>query len=74
MTWEGGVAGAEPPHEIAPNSYAVEVIADASGEWVGNGVRYKTRAEAEDAAKDLASRWMLVTDYRAVPSTDAPNR
>ena len=51
-------------------SWQVLVIADRSGEWASNGMRYATKERAEEAARDLASRWMLVTDWKVEPSTD----
>jgi hypothetical protein len=55
------------------SSFAAEVIADASGTYAGNGLRFATRAEAEAYAQDLASRWTLVTEYRTVVSDDPVN-
>jgi hypothetical protein len=55
-------------------SLAVEVVADATGKFCGNGVRYATAAAAVDAARSLADRWMLVTEWRIVGSHDSPNR
>lgn len=54
-------------------SFKVEVIADSSGQWAGNGMRYSTRENAEQSAKDLASRWMLVREWRVVESEDPVN-
>jgi len=54
-------------------SYKAEVIADSSGKFAGNGLRFATEAEAEAYAADLASRWLLVTDTRVVESDDAVN-
>ncbi len=54
-------------------SFKIEVIADSSGEWVGNGLRFATEQEAGDYAWDLAARWMLVTDTRVVTSDDVVN-
>jgi hypothetical protein len=54
-------------------SYAVEVIADNSGEWVGNGLRFATQSEAEAYACDLAYRWTLVRETRVVACDDAVN-
>ena len=54
-------------------SYAVEVIADNSGQWAGNACRYPTKEEAEVAAIDLSMRWMLVRDWRVVESDDPAN-
>ncbi len=60
------------------NSYKTEVIADASGKWAGNGLRWpltpEGRAAAEANVADLMSRWMLVTETRVVESPDQPNR
>ncbi len=55
-------------------SFAVEVIADNSGEWCGNGVRYPNHADAEAAAIDLSMRWTAVRNWRVVESDDEPNR
>lgn len=38
-------------------SFAAEVIADNSGKWVGNGLRFATKDEAEKYAVDLMWRW-----------------
>lgn len=54
-------------------SWAVEVIADDSGEWVGNAVRFATREEASYYASDLFSRWTLVRETRVVESPDSVN-
>ena len=54
-------------------SWKVEVIADDSGQWCGNAVRFETREEARFAAEDLALRWILVRDYRETESDDPAN-
>lgn len=54
-------------------SFKVEVQTYDSGKWYGNACRYPTKEEAEIAAQDLACRWLLVRDYRAVESEDPPN-
>lgn len=41
--------------------------------WHRNGLVFATREEAEANAKDLMSRWMLVTDCRAVESDEPVN-
>jgi hypothetical protein len=51
-------------------SFAPEVIADSSGKWAGNGLRFATEAEATLWVRDLERRWMLVTATRVVPSPD----
>jgi hypothetical protein len=55
-------------------SFKVEVIADSSGQWAGNGCRYRTADEAERSAIDLASRWLAVREWRVVHSDDEPNQ
>lgn len=47
-------------------SYAVEVIADSSETFCGNGLRFETYAEAEAYAKDLYSRWTAVRSWQIV--------
>jgi len=54
-------------------SFAPQVVADSSGEWAGNGLRFATRAEAEANVANLASRWLLVRETRVVPSKDPVN-
>lgn len=49
-------------------SYAPEVIADASGKWAGNDLRFATAAEAAEWVEDLGRRWTLVRDTRVVGS------
>ena len=39
--------------------------------WSGNALVFATREEAEGNVRDLARRWMVVTDTR-VDETDAP--
>jgi hypothetical protein len=46
--------------------FKVEVIADNSGEWVGNQKVYDTKELAEAAARDLESRWTAVRQWRVV--------
>lgn len=46
--------------------FKVEVIADSSGKWAGNGMRFDKISEAEEYARDLASRWMMVTKWRVI--------
>lgn len=52
--------------------YKVEVIADRSGQWTGNGITYTTREHAEESARDLASRWTAVRDWRVVEVAELP--
>jgi hypothetical protein len=54
-------------------SWAPEVIADNSGKWCGNALRFATRAEAEANVLALAMRWTLVRDTRVVESDEPVN-
>lgn len=51
-------------------SWKPEVIADNSGKWNSNGLRFATKAEAELYVRDLAGRWMSVREWRAVECDD----
>lgn len=55
-------------------SWKVEVIADSSGKWVSNMLRYKSKEGAEFGAADLMMRWSLVREWRVIecddPATD----
>lgn len=44
--------------------FKVEVIADASGEWISNGLRFDTEEQAKSYAEDLAWRWTAVRNWR----------
>jgi hypothetical protein len=54
-------------------SFKAEVIADSSGEWVSNALRFSTVAEARSYVEDLQWRWTAVRDTRTMPSDDAVN-
>ena len=54
-------------------SFKAEVIADRSGKWTGNQLRFATEEEAHAYVRDLAFRWTLVTQTRVVPSDDPVN-
>lgn len=54
-------------------SYRAEVIADNSGQWVGNDVFLATKDEAERYARNLFSRWTLVREWRVVESDKPVN-
>jgi hypothetical protein len=54
-------------------SFAPEVVADSSGKFCGNGLRFATREEAAGNVANLMARWMLVTDTRVVESDDPVN-
>lgn len=49
----------------------VEVIADNSGKFCGNALRFDTLDEATAYAKDLAWRWTLVREWRVVQVADS---
>jgi hypothetical protein len=54
-------------------SWAPEVIADSTGKWVGNQLRFATKQEALDNVRDLEMRWFAVRDTRVVESSDPVN-
>jgi len=49
--------------------FVVEVIADDSGKWCGNGLEFASREAAEQYAADLFSRWSAVRETRVVRGT-----
>jgi hypothetical protein len=51
-------------------SWKTEVIADSSGKWAGNGLRFETRDEAQAYVSDLMDRWSSVRGWRTVESQD----
>jgi hypothetical protein len=54
-------------------SFKMEVIADSSGTWAGNALRFATHDEARRYASDLSGRWMAVRETRVVESADPVN-
>lgn len=54
-------------------SFKPEVIADSTGNWTGNALRFATREEAEANVGNLASRWFAVRDTRVVESDEPVN-
>lgn len=54
-------------------SWKPEVIADSSGKWCGNALRFATYQEAYDSAVSLSMRWFAVRETRAVESDDPVN-
>jgi len=51
-------------------SWKIEVQVFGDKKWYGNAVRCETKAEAEDYARDLLSRWTQSTNFRIVESKD----
>jgi hypothetical protein len=51
-------------------SWKAEVIADSSGEFYGNALRFESKQEAEDYVKELMYRWTAVRETRVVESDD----
>ncbi len=73
---EAAQAPVEPVRSLPPpgySSWAPEVIADGSGIWCGNALRFETFEEAHGNVLDLSWRWMLVRETRVVPSKDPVN-
>lgn len=47
-------------------TYRVEVQADSSGTWAGNGLAFDTVEQAEHYARNLTGRWMAVRYWHVV--------
>jgi hypothetical protein len=47
-------------------SFKPDVIADSSGKWSSNALRFATEAEARIYVDDLMMRWTAVHDTRIV--------
>ena len=71
----GDTGPAEPLLRQIPRtlSHKVEVIADDSNTWAGNGLSFGTKAEAEGYATDLEWRWTSVREWRVVDCDEAPS-
>lgn len=53
--------------------YRFDVQAFGEDTWSSNFKVYATKELAEEAARDLFSRWNSVADWRAVPTTTPRN-
>lgn len=49
-----------------PKTLKVEVVADGTGKWCGNALRFGTVEEARAYGDDLYARWTAVRDLRVV--------
>jgi len=54
--------------------FKVEVVADSSGKWVGNGLTFETVDAAEAYARDLYSRWAAVREWQVVDANGIMER
>ena len=54
-------------------SWRPEVIADSSGKWIPNALRFATKVEAEANVSDLFGRWTAVREIRVVEVDDPVN-
>ena len=54
-------------------SWRIAFVADNSGQWLINGLRFATKEEAEANVADLAMRWTMVTDTAVEESDDPVN-
>lgn len=51
-------------------SWKGEVIADNSGKWVSNMLRFATKEQAQHYVTDLMMRWTSVRETRVVETDD----
>jgi hypothetical protein len=54
-------------------SWRPDVIADGSGQWAWNALRFATQEEALRYAENLASRWTAVRAIRVTAVSDPVN-
>ena len=54
-------------------SWKPEVRTGKDPKWYDNSLCFASKEEAEASARELMSRWLLVTECRAVESTDPVN-
>ena len=54
-------------------AWKMEVIADNSGKWAGNALRFATEDEAKRYADDLEMRWMAVREKCVIECDDVVN-
>ena len=56
--------------EIGNKSFKAEVRTIGEDTFHSNALRFKTKKEAEDYARDLSLRWTAVAEYRVVESEE----
>lgn len=62
------------PPAAGPRSWKPQLQVQGEGDkWHDNALRFATKEEAEKAASDNFSRWMMATGHRAVESDEEPN-
>jgi hypothetical protein len=54
-------------------SWKAEVVADETGNWIPNGLRFGTEKEAMAYVVNLAIGWSAVRDLRVITSNDPVN-
>jgi hypothetical protein len=59
--------------DLSERSWKVELIADDTGKWATNSIRFATSSEAEEYALDLTFRWTSVREYRVSTSGEPVN-
>ena len=55
------------------SNYRPEISTDGGKSFGQNAQVFATKEEAETMARDIFSRWMLATDYRATETEDPVN-
>lgn len=52
------------------SAFKVQVLADNSGKWVGNGLEFLSLDAAKQYGADLFMRWTAVIDWRVIDVND----
>jgi hypothetical protein len=55
-------------------SYKVAVKTANDKDWVSNGVRFATEADAKEWGEGLFMRWTAVTEWEVQETDEEPNR
>ena len=54
-------------------SWKVEVVADNSGKWVSNSLRFPSKLQADRYAIDLERKWTAVREWRSIEVKEPVN-
>lgn len=68
--WDAGERDYKAERDAPVTSWKAEVLADSSGRYASNALRFATQAEAGSYAIDLFNRWSAVKNWRTVPTSD----
>lgn len=72
-SWHEEVSEARDMNRGAVMSFAIQVQEKGTTKWVGNGLRFPDKEQAQEYGRDLSSRWSGIQSYRVIESSEPAN-